>query len=131
MTEPHEVMHGGASAQRANDSSMLDRAVRESLGGRIASGAARTTARAWRSSALRATLMPLAIGWREMSIADRVRAGSIGGAVAMIVAGAMMFLQPRGIDPLSMVLPGFVLAMCVLAAAASEPLARALERIRR
>jgi hypothetical protein len=108
---------------------LLDLAIRESLGGRLASAAAEASSRAWSWSASRRAMRVVTSNWRTLSIVQQIRTGALIGGVAMVVHRAMAMLGPA--EPLGNVVPGLVLVACVLIAALAEPIAREWERLRR
>ena len=108
---------------------LLDLAIRESLGGRLASATAEASARAWSSSASRRAMRAVTSNWRALSIVQQIRTGALIGAGAMVVHRAMAMLGPA--EPLGHVVPWLVLAACTLIAALAEPIAREWEHIRR
>lgn len=114
-----------------NGHDALDAALRESVGGRVASALAAVTSRAWSSSRLRQAIAPAVADWSLLSRAQRIRAVAITIAIAMLVERAMTLLLRRPADPLSAVLPVGVLAVSVAVAACAAPLARLSERLAR
>jgi len=108
---------------------LLDAAIRESLGGRLASAAAAASAQAWTSSRSRRLAGVIASVWRVLSTPQRIRAIALMFAVGMIVHRAMARLGPA--EPLGDLVPLFVLGVCALAAVFAEPIAREWERNRR
>jgi hypothetical protein len=112
---------------RADD--LLDLAIRGSLGGRIVSALADSTARAWvRSSSRRAVSMAVA-NWQALEPPQQVRAVASAGAIAIVVHGTMALLGPA--EPLGEVLPALALVACALAWAFAAPIASEWERLRR
>jgi hypothetical protein len=108
---------------------LLDLAIRESLGGRLASATAEASSRAWSSSESRRVMGVVTSNWRALSIVQRIRTGTLIGGVGMVVHRAMAVLGPA--EPLGNVVPGLVLVACALIAALAEPIARGWERLRR
>lgn len=108
---------------------LLDRAIRESVGGRFASAVDTAASSAWSSSASRKYLLMAFAKWHALTPPARIRMAALGGAVAVVVHRAMALLGPS--EPLGAVLPSIVLAACVLSAVFAGPAARALERIQR
>jgi hypothetical protein len=108
---------------------LLDRAFRESLGGRVASALDAAASSAWSASASRKCLIAASAKWCATAPPVRIRMLALCGAVAVVVHLAMSLLGPR--EPLVAVLPFVVLASCLLTAAFAGPLAKTLERIHR
>jgi len=108
---------------------LLDLAIRGSITGRVAASAAVVWSRAWRTSTFGAVVTSGTEVWRGLSVAQRIRAIGIAGAVAMIVDRAMALAVPP--EPLSAVLPSLVLVACAAAAVFAGPLARAVAPLRR
>jgi hypothetical protein len=108
---------------------LLDRAIRESVGGRFASAVDAAASSAWSSSAFREYLLVAFAKWRVLTPPWRIRMAALGGAVAVVVHRAMALFGPS--EPLGAVLPSIVLVACVLTAVFAGPAAQALERIQR
>ena len=108
---------------------LLDRAIRESVGGRFASAVDAATASAWSSSSSRQFLLNASAKWRALTPPARIRMVALLGAVAVVVHRAMSLLGPP--EPLGAVLPALVLVACVLMAALAGPVSQLLERIQR
>ncbi len=106
----------------------LDLAIRESLGGRLASAAAAASSDAWSSSASRRVMEVVTSTWRALSTPQRIRTCALIGVVAMVIHRAMARLGPA--EPLGNVVPFLVLFGCALATVFAEPVAREWERIR-
>jgi hypothetical protein len=108
---------------------LLDLAIRESLGGRVASAMNAAASSAWRVSTTRRGLLAAAAKWRALAPPARIRMVALGGATAMVAHRAMALLGPA--EPLGAILPGTVLVACALMAALASPIAQTLERIKR
>jgi len=108
---------------------LLDRAIRESLGGRVASALDAAVSSTWSASTSRRCLVAASTKWREITVPARIRVFALGGAVAVVVHLAMSLLGPR--ESLGTVLPSIVLVSCVLMAVLAGPIAQTLERIHR
>lgn len=114
-----------------NGHDALGTALRESLGGRLASALAGVVSRAWASSNVRRAAAPLVADWSSLSRARRIRAAAVAMAVAMLVDRSMTLLLRRPADSLSAVLPVSVLVTSVAIAVCAGPLARLSERLDR
>ena len=112
--------------QRNQDDDLLDRALRASIGGRLASAAGAAVSSAWTSSVSRGYLSSAVAGWHARPPATRVRMVALAGAIAVLVHRAMSRLGPP--EPLGAVVPGLVLVACALTALLAGPIARASER---
>jgi hypothetical protein len=108
---------------------LLDHAIRESLGGRIASSIAAAASEAWAWSSSRRLLAAAAADWRALGATQKVRMGAAAGAVAMVVNRAMAPLDPA--EPFTAILPLLVLVACSLIWALASPIAREWGRLRR
>jgi hypothetical protein len=108
---------------------LLDRALRESVAGRLASTAAARIVTAWGSSISGHYLFTVTAAWRAVPTPTRVRLVALVGAIAMGVHLAMARLGPR--EPLGAVVPTVIIAACALSAVFAGPIARASERIAR
>jgi hypothetical protein len=107
----------------------LELAIRESLGGRLASAAAGAWSRARSSSVVSSFVATAAGSWRTLGAPQKIRTCALTGAVAMAVHLAM---APLGYhDPLVAVLPGLVIGACAVIAMLADPIARAGERLGR
>jgi hypothetical protein len=107
----------------------LELAIRESVGGRLASAAAGAWSRAWSSSVLAGLVAAEGGRWRTLAAPQKVRMCALTVAVAMVVHLAM---APLGrAEPLVAVLPALVLAACAASALLADPIARAWGRLRR
>ena len=108
---------------------LLDRALRESMVGRLASSAGAALLSAWTSSVSGRYARATVAGWRALPPPTRVRTVALAGATAMVVHRAMSRLGPA--EPLGAVLPFLVIVACALAALLAGPIARAVERLDR
>jgi hypothetical protein len=115
--------------QDLQQADLLDVAIRESLGGRLASAAAEASSRAWSSSASGRVIRVVTSNWRTLAIVQRIRVAAVIGAVGMVSHRALAMLGP--VEPLGNVVPWLVLAACALVAALAEPIAREWEHSRR
>ena len=105
---------------------LLDRALRESIVGRLASSAGAVLLSAWTSSVSGRCARATVAGWRALPPPTRVRTVALTGATAMLVHRAMSRLGPP--EPLGAVVPFIVIVACALAALFAGPIARAFER---
>lgn len=105
---------------------LLDRALRGSIAGRLASAAGAALSPAWTSSVSRRYASAAVAGWRALPPPKRVRTIALTGATAMLVHRAMSRLGPA--EPLGAVVPFLVIVACALAALLAGPIARATER---
>jgi hypothetical protein len=106
---------------------LLDRALRGSIGGRLASAAGAALASPWTSSLSRRYASAAGAHWRALPPPARVRMIALVGAIAMLVHRAMSRLGP--VEPLGAVVPAVVIVACALAALCAGPIARAAERL--
>ena len=107
----------------------LDRALRGSIGGRVAAAAAAALSSAWTFSVTRRYASAAGANWRALAPPTRVRMIALVGAIAMLVHRAMARLGPA--EPLGAVVPFLVLVACALTALWAGPIARAAERLER
>ena len=114
-----------------NGHDILDTALRDSTGGRVAAVLATVASRAWASSRLKQILAPLVAEWPTLARAQRIRAVAIAVAVAMLVERSLTLLLPRPTDPLSSVLPLTVLVASVVVAVIAGSVAQLVERFGR
>jgi hypothetical protein len=108
---------------------LLDRALRESIVGRVASSAGAALLSAWTSSVSGRYARVAVAGWRTLPPPTRVRTVALTGATAMVVHRVMSRLGPA--EPLGAVVPFLVIVACALAALFAGPIARAVERLER
>jgi hypothetical protein len=115
--------------QRLREDDRLELAIRESLGGRLASAAVAAWSRAWSFSVVSSVVAAETGSWRTLEAGQKIRTCALTIAVAMVVHLAM---APLGHDePLVAVVPGLVLAACAVIAPLADPIARAWGRVRR
>src|SRR5262249_21287533 len=90
----HQWNHRRGHAARSADGSMnrdtraddlLDLAIRGSLGGRIVSALAGSTAKVWGWSSARRVVSMAAANWQALEAPQKVRAVASAGAIAMVV----------------------------------------------
>jgi heme A synthase len=110
-------------------SDVLDLAIHESLGGRLASAAAGAGSRAWSFSVVSRLVAAAGASWRTLEAPQKIRTGALTGAVAMAIHLAMAPLGRH--EPLVAVVPAVVLVACALFALFAVPIARAWERLGR
>ena len=115
--------------RHCHDDDLLDLAIRESRGGRLATAIAATVTRAWPSSRLRRLVTAAVTNWRTLGAPQKIRTGALAGAVAMAVHRMAAWLGPA--EPLGAVLPFFVFVACAMMAVLAAPIARAGERLKR
>lgn len=115
--------------QRDQGGDLLDRALRESIGGRFSSAAQAAMSSAWTWSVSKAFVSEVVANWRALPRSTRVRMIALVGAIAVLVHRAMSRLGPP--EPLGFVVPSFVLLVCALTALLAGPIARASERLER
>ncbi len=108
---------------------ILDTAIRESLGGRLVSAGAGATARAWSRSVVGRLVDAATTSWRALDARQKIRAGALAGAVAMVIHRAMALLGRD--ELLGGILPAVVLVLSVAGALLAGPIAREWERFRR
>ena len=114
-----------------NGHDVLDTALRDSSGGRVAAALAAIASRAWASSRLKQILAPLVTEWPTLARKQKIRAVAIAVAVAMVVERSLTVLLPRPADPLSSVLPLTVLVASVVVAVIAGSVAQLVERLGR
>jgi hypothetical protein len=113
--------------RQLREGDVLDFAIRESLGGRLASAAAGACSRARSSSVVASHVATTAASWRTLEAPQKIRTGALIGAVAMVVHLAMAPLGRH--EPLVAVVPAFVLVACAVIALQAVSIARAWGRL--
>ena len=106
---------------------LLEIAIRESLGGRLASAAADAVSQAWRSSASRRWADAAISAWNTLTPPQRIRTAALTGAFSMLVHRGLALLGPA--EPLGYVVPLVVVVACAIVAALANPIARSWERL--
>lgn len=108
---------------------LLDLAIRESLGGRMATSLASAVSRAWAWSSSRRVVAVAATAWQTLEAPQKVRAGASAAAVAMVVHRVMALLGAA--ERFGAALPLLVLVVSAVIWAFADPIAREWERFRR
>lgn len=113
------------------DGDALDRAIRESVGGRVVKAIVDPVARAWPSSRLHAIASSVSASFNRLPLAVRIRCGAIAGIVSMAFSAVVTSLQPRATDRMSTALPLVLILIFAAAGVGGDAIARAVERTRR
>jgi hypothetical protein len=93
-------------------------------------GAGRHIDAAWRSSATRRHVVaPVATALGALRGGERLRLVAVVGVVGMAVHIALLLVDPRGVEPLRLLVPGAVLAGSGLLLALAPRIGRVLERM--
>lgn len=117
-------------SERAHEADRLEAALLDSVAGRALAAAARTSRRAWASSATRRLSTSALEWWLSLTPAVRIRAVAVAASSAMITDRAAQLFSGRPADPRSASVPVVVLAIAIVGAACSEALARFYARVR-
>jgi hypothetical protein len=83
---------------------------------------------AWRHATVRRRTDAVYGAIAQLPRGQQLRLGSVAGAVAMTVHVGLVLADARTVEPLALLLPAAIVAVCIAVWAGADGLARALER---